>query len=480
MFEFNRCSRSMDCGPKHVLVFFIVLIGVVPTVIAGEWQSTSAVSPVSAKADDARDLGVSALALGRTTGALNRQAGPSEMELRAMFLKAVRAADGRSPDIRMAQAGFQASQADIEEAKGQRWPQVDLGSHSKPIKWGGAREYEDNSTAGVDLSISTSLYDWGRVAKTIDSRKQSAEAARSAIATEREGVAYQVVFNIIELSKQRIIVDVSQRFVDRMEELVGMLAGIVAVDKGRESELTQAKARLLQALSARDSAQTRAGDAEINLRKLVGDGPLLVPRTHEWNLHLPNMDALLAKVDDHPSIRQGHAQVQSAELQAEVVRASSLPQLSWVVSKTTADDSLGRKQPWQTSLAMTWGAFRGGSVRAAERAVLQRGEAARQHTEQQRLDLEYQIRTAEHEARTSLERAELYRNLSMESERIRLAFYQQWYHLGKRTLLDVLIAENDHYSNRVGEVSNRFDGYQAIIRQYAGAGSLVGWLAGSS
>lgn len=75
-----------------------------------------------------------------------------------------------------------------------------------------------------------------------------------------------------------------------------------------------------------------------------------------------------------------------------------------------------------------------------------------------------------------LQRADLYRNLTRESDRIRLDFFDQWYHLGKRTLLDVLSAESDYYNNRVGEVTNRFDGYSAIFRGYASAGQLMNWL----
>jgi adhesin transport system outer membrane protein len=434
---------------------------------------------------DSRDAvpGVSALATAalppRLAARKGVAAGPTEMELREMFFRAVQAAAERSPQVQRAQAEYEAAEADIDEAKGQRWPQVDLGTQSKAARFGSGSENDSGGSGGVNLNVTTPIYDWGRISQTIDSRKHLSKAAQSGIEAELESSAYDVTTTMVELGKQRIIIDISQQFVDRMDELVKMLAGIVAVDKGRTSELTQAKARLLQAQAARDTAQTRARDAEINLRKLVGERPLMIPRTQEWNMRLANLDTLLAMTEDHPTIHQAKAQTESAELQAKVVRSSSLPQLNWVVSKTTAEDALGREQPWQTSVAVTWGAFRGGSSRASERAALQRAEASRQETEQQRLDLEYRIRTADHDARTLLERAELYRDLTVESDRIRLAFYEQWYHLGKRTLLDVLTAENDHYGNKVSEITNRFDGYQAILRQYAGAGALSGWLQGS-
>jgi len=419
---------------------------------------------------------VSAVALG-----LNARsapvAGPSEAELKALFHRAVQAAAERSPTVQRARAEQAAADADIDEAKGQRYPQVDLATTAGSRSFGSGAETSAASSSGINLSVVTPVYDWGRIRDTVDSRRQLSAAASAAVQAELESSAFDVTTTLVELGKQRIIVDLSQQYADRMAELVTMLAGIVAVDKGRASELTQAKARLLQARAAREAADTRAQEAQLNLRKLVGERPIAIPRTRAWNLRLANLDQLLAMTEDHPVITQAKAQTEAAQLQAKVVHASSLPQVNWVVSKSTAKDALGREQPWETHLALSWGAFRGGSARASERAALQRAEASRQEVGQQRLDLEYRIRTAHHAASAFLERADLYRELTVESEGIRKAFYQQWYHLGKRTLLDVLSAESDHYGNRVNEVTNRFDGYQAILRQYAGAGALSGWLS---
>lgn len=403
--------------------------------------------------------------------------GPSEEELRGIFRRAVEAAIARSPQVLRSKAEQQASQSDIDEVKGQRWPQVDVGTQTQAVQFGKGSNNEQGS-GGINLAVSTMVYDWGRLDNTIDSRKKLAVAADESLAAEMENTGYEVVTILIEMGKQHIIVDLSQQFANRMEELVKMLAGIVAVDQGRASELTQAKARLLQAQALRDAAEAKVRDAQINLRKLVGERPIPIPRSKEWNIGLTQLEGLLDASKEHPTIRQAIAQAESAELQAEAVRASGLPQLNWIISKNTAEDSIGNEQPWQTNLSVTWGAFRGGSTRAAERAALQRADASRQETEQQRQDLEFRIRTADNDARTQLERAELYRELSVESDRIRDAFFQQWHHLGKRTLLDVLTAENDHYGNQVSEISNRFEGYQSIVRQYASAGTLARWLQG--
>ncbi|WP_409319248.1 TolC family protein [Pseudomonas sp. KCJK9016] len=403
--------------------------------------------------------------------------GPSERELQAIFRKAVEVAIARSPAVLRSRGEQEAARSDVEQARGQRWPQVDVGTQTRPVQFGKGSEY-DQGSGGVNVAVSTMLYDWGRIEHTIDSRQRLVEAADENVTAEQENIGFEVVTTLVELGKQRIIVELSQDFANRMEELADMLAGIVAVDAGRSSELTQAKAKLLQARALRDVAKARAQDAEITLQKLVGSWQVPIPDKREWNIALTHLDTLLIAAKNHPTVLQAVAQADSAELQAQAVRASGLPQLNWVISKSTAEDELGMEQPWQTNLSMTWGAFRGGSTRAAERAALQRADASRQETAQQRRDLEFKIRAADNDARTQLERAELYRNLSVESDRIRDAFYQQWHHLGKRTLLDVLTAENDHYGNQVNEITNRFDGYQSILRQYASAGVLLQWLRG--
>ena len=400
-----------------------------------------------------------------------------EAELRDMFLSMVDAAAGRSPAVAGALAQYAASKADVTEAKGQRYPQLDISAS------GLSREFGATAAAGtadpsLTLGITTTLFDWGRVRKTIESRTHLADAADAAVQAQLESSAYDVTSNLIELAKQRIVVETSQRYVDRMAELVKMLEGIVAVDSGRVSELTQARARLLQAEASRSLADSKARDIEINLRKMVGERALpTLPGSQYWEMRLPELSWLLGESLHHPTVLQAKASARSADMQADAVRSALRPQVNWVVSKSTGEDIYGRESAWQTGLTLSWAAFRGGSGRASEQAARQRAQAGWMGAEQQVQDLEHRIRAANQDARSLADRADLYRGLTLESDKIREAFYEQWYHLGRRTLLDVLSSESEHYNNQIGEVSSRFDGDQAVVRQYASAGALVRWLS---
>ena len=254
-----------------------------------------------------------------------------------------------------------------------------------------------------------------------------------------------------------------------------MLAEIVKSDRGRDSELVQARGRRLQALATRDLVAARMREVEINLAKLVGEEVKLPPQL-QWRTPVVDVQEALLAAPEHPALRQARAEAKAADLYAKSVHASRYPQLNWVVSKSTQQDTYGNIQPWSTGLSVQWNAFQGGSAAAAERAAFGRAQAGEEKALAATRDLEYRLRTAAQQRDAALSRAEEYTPLIKDSDRVRKIFYEQWYHLGRRTLLDVLIAENDHYNNQVAQVNSRYDGEAADLRIRADAAILLPWL----
>ncbi|MGU5817640.1 TolC family protein [Aeromonas hydrophila] len=398
-----------------------------------------------------------------------------ESEIRSILVGAVDRAIGRSPLLRQTQAEQAAAAADVREAEGQRWPQIDVGANSKPTFLGGGGNH-NNTAQAINLNMTTNVFDWGRTSNTITSREELNSAASQKYLVDLESLARDVSLNVVELEKNRRVSAISKQYVERMNILVSMLKEIVFTDRGRSSELTQARARLMEAQASLDASLARERDNEIKLRKLIGDMPLWFPENDNWALVSVDLNYLLTAMHKHPALRQAEHAANASEHYAKSLSAAEKPQVNWVVTKTTAKDQLDKEQPWQTMVTVNWPLFRGGAASAARQAAIMRAQAEREHKYQQQLDLEFEIRTAEQEANTLLARADLYRDLTKESDDVRKAFFEQWYHLGRRTLLDVLIAESDHNNNVINEVSNRFDGYQSVLKAYASAGQLTEWL----
>lgn len=402
----------------------------------------------------------------------------AESEVRQKFLSAARITWRISPSLKSYIAQGDAAEASVDEAKGQRWPQVDVSAASATKEFGsGAKNYEyQGNKPSLGVSVATNLIDFGQTSRTIESREERVTSALQSVQAQREDLAMQVSNALIEWNKQQHVIAISKQYLARMAELTKMLSGIVQSDTGRRSELTQAKGRLLQAQSYLENAESRARDVEITLNRLMGNSRVTLPASDKWSLSFGDLNRQLASLDVHPLILRASAEERAAFKEAEAIKASGLPKLNWTVSKNTREDQYGRQPAWQTGLNVSWGLFRGGSTNAQEIAAIKRAEASRQQVQEQRRDLENRVRAASQNAHSTAERAVLYKNLIVESDRIRKDFFDQWYHLGRRSLLDVLSAESDLYNNQVSEVTNRFDSYAAIISGYANSGTLSRWL----
>lgn len=383
-----------------------------------------------------------------------------------------------SPEVREAMAKWQAAEFDIGQAKGQRWPQVQLGANSPSAQFGGGNRTDVSNRGYGTVQVTTPLIDWGRIARTVDSRSETSKAAFQELEQSRQKISFDTSLAVLELLRNRAALGHTQGYVKQMASLVTMLSQIVLADAGRRSELTQARARLLQALSSRDQVIARTREAEVALYKLVGE-EVELPAKLRWQSEDIALAAALDAAQSHPALLQSRAEASAAGFQADSVRASRWPQINWLVSKSSQPDSLGRTLPWMTSVGVQWNAFQGGSARAAEQAARERARAGEQRAQSVQRDLESRLRTSAEQRDAAQTRATQYAALIVETDRVRRAFFDQWYHLGKRTLLDVLIAESDYYNNQIARVNGEYDANAADLRMLSDSGLMLAWLVGA-
>jgi len=414
--------------------------------------------------DDLRNSGVPAAGLGQSESSL--------AYIREMVSTALRI----SPEMKQADASWQAAKGDVDQAKGARWPQVQVSASSKTLQSGKSDYGNDGSTT---VQMTTPVYDFGAIRHTIDSRSNTANAQEEAKGQTEVTVAYNTASGVVELAHQQEALDISDRYVARMRELVDMLSKIAEVDPGRRSEVTQARARLLQAETARDMVRSKLQEQKTTLAKLVGED-VTVPANAKWDWAPMPLSQALEQLGEMPTLRQARWEKEAALASAESVKSSRMPKLNWVVGRSTGNNMLDNNEPWSTGLAVEWTAFSGGSASAAQRAAYARADAAEQKMEATRRESEYRIRNLAEQRDLAAARVGDYKELLAESDRVRKMFYDQWYHLGKRTLLDVLIAENDYYSQQMAAVDTYYSAKASDLRIRAETSGLLAWLAPGS
>ncbi|MDB6002370.1 MAG: transporter [Rhizobacter sp.] len=403
------------------------------------------------------------------------EASASSFALLASMKEMVKLALGFSPLLRQAESEWRSAVADVEQAEGQRYPQVSLQVASPNLQVGAtANTGVISSKPSLGVSASLTVWDWGFLSNTINSRSQVAIAAQARYQLQAETTAFDTVSAVLQVARYRQLVAAGDAYVVQMRKFTDMLREIVQADRGRLSELTQARSRLLQAEMARDTSLAKVREFEVALRRQVGDKPPAIPPTTlDVELGLPkSLPEAILRSADHPLLRQSEAEAIAADYQSRAVRAGELPAVNWVVSKSSGVDALGRRLPLQSSLTMNYGVFKGGAGQAAERASINRAQAARDKRDQTRNDIEYRLRAADEDARTQNERADSLGQLVPETDRVRRQFFDQWYNLGRRTLLDVLTAESEYYGNVAAQINSSFDAQSSLLRLSSEAGTL--------
>lgn len=399
--------------------------------------------------------------------------------IHAWFQQMVGAALEHSPEVRASLSDMDASSWGVKQVQGQRYPQVQLGSSAPFGAFGGSKSTRNNnsiSDTSASVSVSTTVFDWGKISSDIDSAKEGLSASALIVKETREQIASSTMTELLNLSRYKESLLAAKAYVKRMNELVTMLSGIASVDKGRASEQVQAQARLLSAQAEQERLQHMYDNTRIRLVRLMGREPVL-PNYVRWDGDLVSLNTALNALPEHPTLKRNEAEVRAADAQAESIKANGLPKVNWVIQKSTAKDTNGDEDGWYTGLNVQWNAFSGGSERAARQSALAKMRTAQERQQTSRYELEYQIRNMVETRDSSLVRANSYVKLSAETDRVRDMFYRQWYHLGTRTLLDVLTAESDHFNNQLSAINNYYDGYISNVSVMYSAAILLNWLA---
>jgi adhesin transport system outer membrane protein len=383
-----------------------------------------------------------------------------------------------SPEIKSASSGKDAARYDVDQVKGQRWPQVQLGTTAPMASLGGGnhprqRRLKDSS---LTVNINTTVFDWGKNSESIDSAIQLANASMNQHDSVKQQIANKTILEVINLSRYKRNKEITQQYVERMRELVNMLVQITRVDAGRSSELVQARAKLLAAETTMQKVIEQLRQSEIKLSRLTGS-IVKLPENISWAMRPIPESLVMGRLPGHPDLLKAQAEANSAKHQSAAIKAGSLPKIDWVISRNTAKDSYGNDEQWYTGLNVQWNVFSGGSEKAMIQAASARAAASKSQLIQTRMDMEYQIHNLVQTRDSAQMQSREYKKLSKETDDVSKIYYKQWLHLGKRSLLDVLTAENDRYNNHIAAVNTEHDVYSANVMLIATANMIFEWLS---
>lgn len=416
------------------------------------------------------------------SGAKAGAAGRGDVELAPMepfsqLQVIAREAERRSASVGAARLLAEAAALDVNETKAGRWPQVSV---SGVLGTGGSQQDGTTVTSGnqssLGVNVSAPLWDNGRLSRLTDWRSQLAGAAKFGAAVTTEQVVLEAVGAALERNRYRLQAQVYQQYMRKMGCLVEALEGIVNEDRGRMSELIQARKTQQQTELQRDQALAQSRQSEVRLRKLIGDQ---VPPGDGITIPLatvPEIGEINRQIEHGNDAQQLRAQADAQDSYAKAVVAGQGPQFNWSLGKTQGQQGSSSVSSWHAGVTVSYSLFNGFSDEATSKAAAKRAEASRQQL-QDLLNTKFS-RSAEmyDVATSSLDRAKRYVDVLRDSERVRNFTFQQWSQLGRRSLFDVMSAESDHFNLRIAYVNALHDGYLASAQLRSLGAGLTTWL----
>ena len=407
---------------------------------------------------------VAALLAGSAQGAFAQSAAPAGEAV--SMTEAIRVAVNSNPEIAQAQYNTEAIQMERKQAQGLYAPRVDLEGTA------GVRRLENTTRRSLNLSDET-LYprevsaraewtaiDFGRRRGELLRQAARVDGASLRVLERSEFVALQVARQYLDLMLQQRVLAATQDNVGFHQTLVTDLTSGVQQGSISIADQQQAEERLQAALVRQSESEQALEEARISLRRLSGldIAQVSLPATLAEQMPVSVDEAVgLARINN-PLVREAEADVDAAHAMASSAKGDLFPRIGVAVNGRYGNDIdgyRGNTKDVQANAFLRWNIFDGGINRAKHQEMIRRASQARYRLNDVSRQAEEDVRRAWTALRTQgLVTQQLDRQARVSDDL--LLSYRSQFNVGRRSLLDVLDAQNSRYSVQVRLETARF------------------------
>ena len=385
-------------------------------------------------------------------GALLLSAAPAwAVDLR----EAVQSALATNPQIRQAVSNRAATEEELEQGKGLYYPNVSVqgsaGVESLKNPTRRSLGIADHTLWPIegDLIVDELVYDSGGREAEIRRQAARSDAAAARVQERSEYVALNVARTYIDYILQQRLVAIAQDNVTFHERLAGDLREGVAKGSISIADQQQAEERLQAARAKVTQAREDLDTAAITFRTLTGMPIDSVSMPPDLSQCMPATldEAEAVARQENPRVREAIADLATSREEVRAARADLGPKFS-IQGRASAGHDIdgfeGRTTDLQALGVLRWTLYNGGIKEANVREQQERANEVHGR-------LFERTRGAEEDVRTAWSRLQNQTALASELEtqgRISddlLLSYREQFNIGRRSLLDVLDAQNSRY-----------------------------------
>lgn len=336
---------------------------------------------------------------------------------------------------------------------------------------------EDMWRSQVSLTLTQMLFDGWQSKYEVARQKARVSSSASRVRETAELVGLSIVESYLEVLRQRQLLEIARQNVEDHVSILTQIEDGVGAGRSTQADLEQAKSRFSAAKTNESSTRQALRIAEAQYIRQVGDKPgfLEVPPTPFEALD-PDVDSAVEKTLAYsPTLDIFASDIEAAYAESLQTRASFYPQVDFELNGRTGHD-LGGVDGRDTSasalVVANWNLYRGGADMARSREFIHRHQQAKENRTVAARDAENDVRTTWASMVSAGERAKEFATQANANTEIVKAYRDQ-FNLDRRTLLDVLDAQNELFVSRSNVINSEYLEMFAVYRLLALKGNLL-------
>lgn len=396
---------------------------------------------------------------------------------------AIETAIASNPEIIQAQMNTEAIQFEREQAQSLFFPTIDVEASA------GARRLENNTRRALGIAndwlypleaqarADWTVIDFGRRRGELLRQAARVDGASLRVVERSEFIALQVARQYLNILLQERIVAAATDNVVFHEQMTASLAEGVDQRSISVADLQQAEERLEAANVLRAEADEDLQNARTALRRLTGldISRVTVPPVLADRLPESEEAAIGLARTANPLVREAEADVDAAHAMVMASRASLAPEIGVELRGRIGEDIDGFQGETNDVLGrvyLRWQLFDGGRRAAEVQEMVRRASEARYRLHDRIREAEEDVSNAWTAMVTQGTIGESLERQSQVSDELLLSYRSQ-FNIGRRSLLDVLDAQNTRFNTQVRRETSRFSEIFARYQVLAATNQLL-------
>jgi outer membrane protein, adhesin transport system len=380
------------------------------------------------------------------------------------------------PRIAVARATAYGVQAEIDVAQAALRPKLNFSG-------GGGRGYDfsrGTPTPAGDVSAQGvyPLWDADRSINEVSRQEARFLGAQQKANQTRDQLVLTAVDAFLEVVKLEALTKIASDNVAAHQALMEKVQEIVQLDRGRAVDATQVAVRLQQARVNLNAQRNGLNEARAIFADLLGRSDFQADQPRDLTTALPRTLAEAnAALEEHPNVKAARADAKASELSAKIASAWDKPKVEVLGTLSNPSSATNRRyfSSADVRLNIQWSAFDGGAGLAAAKAAQQQRLAAEEQTRAVLKELTTDVSRSWAQLQSRAGRVTEFVDLSLRAREVRLAYWEQ-FRIGRRSILDLLNAENESFSALLSAEQVRYETIQLQYRVLATTGRLSNWL----